>query len=212
MKLKKFAAMMLAGVMAVSMLAGCSGKGTNGGNNGANQPEPTPETGIVAAFNDGQSTSNKAKVTFSSDASLDAAMKKVAAAVEVYEIDSKVEEYVQAATGLGTVIKNFFDANSKTVKNGATVTKLYVEIYTNTDDSVWSEDAAMKKAANAANDVIKALADTTYEKGVTKDKYFDYSYTGDVSMVSVAEVNGVVNYYVAYTITQTAAEKTIEAK
>ena len=148
-------------------------------------------------------------------ASLDAAMKKVAAAVEVYESDSKVEEYVQAATGLGTVIKNFFDANSqtnKTVKNGATVTKLYVEVYTNTTDSVWSEDAAMKKAANAANDIIKTLADTTYEKGVTKDKYFDYSYTGDVSMVSVAEVNGVVNYYVAYTITQTAAEKTIEAK
>ena len=39
MKLKKFAAMMLAGVMAVSMLAGCNNISNNGGNGGAGEGE-----------------------------------------------------------------------------------------------------------------------------------------------------------------------------
>ncbi len=49
MKLKKIASLALAGIMAVSMLAGCNG--SNGGNGGASSSEPTnPSTGLSAAI------------------------------------------------------------------------------------------------------------------------------------------------------------------
>ena len=47
MKLKKIASLMLAGIMAVSMLAGC--KGESNSNSTPNQPETPVSTGIVAS-------------------------------------------------------------------------------------------------------------------------------------------------------------------
>ena len=77
MKLKKIASLALAGVMAVSMLAGCSnGSSNNGGNTGDGAA-----VSIVDAVNNGQSIKNKVKVTFTSDAALESAAQK---AVEMY--------------------------------------------------------------------------------------------------------------------------------
>ena len=80
MKLKKIASLALAGVMAVSMLAGC---GTNNGgssDNGNTVVEPATTT-ILDALNNGQDAKNEVKVTFTSDSNLDAAL--AAAAAEV---------------------------------------------------------------------------------------------------------------------------------
>ena len=52
MKLKKIASLMLAGIMAVSMLAACKSGSTNNGNAGSSSSQPTT-TGVVAAVESG---------------------------------------------------------------------------------------------------------------------------------------------------------------
>ena len=79
MKLKKFAAMMLAGVMAVSMLAGCEGKGTTDGNggNGQNQTEQVVSNAVNYA-NQTLSSTAKKYMTYESAGWLDTALKNTA--------------------------------------------------------------------------------------------------------------------------------------
>ena len=75
MKLKKIASLMLAGVMAVSMLAGCSNNGGNNNNN--NNDDPVVNTGLtgsVIAALDEDTTKN---VTFSANSNLQAVLEKV---------------------------------------------------------------------------------------------------------------------------------------
>ena len=134
MKLKKIASLMLAGVMAVSMLAGCS-NGANHGDANGDGDVVTEISAIVKEFNDGQSAANKAKVEFSSDAALDAAMKKVADAVSVSADEDDIESYVIAATGVGSISSvSFYDANDQEkLKDGTTVTQLYVKKYDNSN-------------------------------------------------------------------------------
>ena len=50
MKLKKIASLMLAGVMAVSMLAGCNTTSNGGNNGGEGEGEGTTTTGYSVAF------------------------------------------------------------------------------------------------------------------------------------------------------------------
>ena len=72
MKLKKIASLMLAGVMAVSMLAGCQ----TTSNEQPTQPEQptTPATGYSATVQGKLSTIAKSKLTLSDDAKLDDAL------------------------------------------------------------------------------------------------------------------------------------------
>ena len=58
---------------------------------------------------------------------------------------------------------------------------------------------------------VAALKTTSYKEDVTAggEKYCDYSYTGNVSMVKVVKANGTTSYCFAYTITQTTSVKTL---
>ena len=87
MKLKKIASLMLAGVMAVSMLTACGSNGNTGnGNNGNENPDPTPATtSVVDAVNKGQSAANAVKIDFTVNSELDNALAK---AVSVYGNDA----------------------------------------------------------------------------------------------------------------------------
>ena len=83
MKLKKIASLMLAGVMAVSMLAGCQ-NGSNGGNNGDGEGDGE-NNGVVSGISSAISTAVKADVTgidtnvkFSDDSALDENLKYAA--------------------------------------------------------------------------------------------------------------------------------------
>ena len=79
MKLKKIASLMLAGVMAVSMLAGCN-TASNGGNNnddGQNQTTPT-NSKVVDYANQTLSSTAKKYMTYESASWLDTALKDVA--------------------------------------------------------------------------------------------------------------------------------------
>ena len=201
MKLKKIASLVLAGVMAVSMLAGCAGKTGTTDDNG----NTVVTTGSSAAsfFNDEQNETNKVEVAFSYSASLESALTKAVKSLGVAAGERRVWPVVYSTIGVGD------DAfmTKDTAANGDTATHLYVVKIGN----VWSEDAALKAASDHMNDQVKDLIDTTFaedQKG--ESKYFDFTYTGDVATITVEKANGTSVYYVAYTITQSAAEKTFE--
>ena len=216
MKLKKFAAMMLAGVMAVSMLAGCSGKGTNGGNNGEAVVPST--SSIVTAFNNGQDKDNKVKVTFTANSELDAALQKAVAMQGENVNEATTESNIGKLIGVGGTLaangtftlNNWNVLSTKATKDGQVDTAMDVEVYGN--KTYWTEADALNTAARAIDDVIADLTDSTRKGTAEGDKYYDYSYTGTVSMVKVDKANGTSSYVVAYTITRTATEGKVEAK
>ena len=91
MKLKKIASLMLAGVMAVSMLAGCSTKSNEEENGGNTEVKPTTSN-AVTVMNDAQSA-----VKFEANSDFDAAL--AAAAKKAAHEDVKDAKYTVAPVG-----------------------------------------------------------------------------------------------------------------
>ena len=215
MKLKKIASLMLAGVMAVSMLAGCSGNSNNNSNNNNNQNENTNTSSMVAAVNDAQD-----KIDFTAGASITDALTKVA---EVYGTQNaltvgQIRNYIVKSTGAQAfeALKNK-NTDADDVDDGDEFTQLYVINVTSRE--AYNEGAAMNIAAREVADQIANLADTTFvsDEDATRnrpatengDDYIDYTYTGEISdMVTVNNVTGRDTYYVVYTVTQTCAVET----
>ena len=210
MKLKKIASLMLAGIMAVSMLAGC--KSSNNGGNGNDNDDTTvvPSTSaIVTAFNNGQDEANDAKVNFTSDASLDAALKKAVenAGDRTNTTQNAVATFVTDLLG-ETWDSALYDKDSARLKDGMSATIFSVKPYYS--NTYWTEEDAVNAAARDIDDVVAEFDATTKKDGLKIGaKYYDYSYTGTVSMVSAQQEGGNTVYFVAYTITQTVAEKTV---
>ena len=231
MKLKKIASLMLAGVMAVSMLAGCSGNSTTDPEN-PDDPIVVPETGIVAAVNDGQDADNDVKITFTSDSNLDAllnsAVKAFGEAPTSKELYDRIRDLTGIEGGIELISGSDHTYNGMTygwlvagaghnnvyneAKDGADgdVVTILETMVVNSSDKL-SEEMAMKKLADDIDAKIYNLKATSYKKGTTTggQKYCDYSYTGNVSMVKVVEADSTVNYCFAYTITQTTSVKTL---
>ena len=221
MKLKKIASLALAGIMAVSMLAGCK-------SNPADPENPTnPETttGIVAAMNNGQSATNKIKVTFSSDASVEAGMTAALKALgdgAATTNANTLTELVASRTGITTDVGMSIvsDPDDETDGNLDDADKVDGKVITGLTvfrvDDVLTETAAERKAVSQIDAIIANLPDTTFVDDKTStgtgngEKYADYSYTGTINMVSVENSNGTTSYYVGYTITRTATVSTFE--
>ena len=89
MKLKKIASLALAGVMAVSMLAGCSGNGGNGGDNNNDDVVDTSVLGVdgIVSLLDEDTTKS---VTFSADNSLQNALNKVVSEIGTQIVSSNM--------------------------------------------------------------------------------------------------------------------------
>ena len=216
MKLKKIASLALAGVMAVSMLAGCSGNDSNGDNNNGGNTVVEPSTSsIVTAFNDGQDEDNKVKVTFSSDASLDAALQKAGKEVGSSASELSVLDYVVNLMGkFYDPFDSFADADTPdgNIADKQSETMIGVMLLESAD--YWTEKDAVSAAARNVDDLIATLATDNKNSGgddTVGEKYYTFDYTGTVSMVSVAQESGATNYYVVFTITQTAAQQTVKA-
>ena len=217
MKLKKIASLALAGVMAVSMLAGCSGNGSNGDNNNGGNTVVEPSTSsIVTAFNDGQDKDNKVKVTFSSDASLDAALQKAGKEVGSSATRLSVLRYVVGLMGKSYgLLDDFADAETPDRNIADKQSKTMIGVMMFTSASYWTEEDAIDAAAREVDEQIAEFAADNKNSNGRDDtvgkKYYTFDYTGTVSMVSVAQESGATNYYVVYTITQTAAQQTVKA-
>lgn len=253
MKLKKIASLALAGVMAVSMLAGCNGGTSNNGTPDDDGGDVVVTTSpVVKAVNDGQTSGNLVKINFTSDAKLDSALRK---AIEVYGTDTlpnqivtaiknntgiksnpaKVEDFwytdseADVTIGEGRIDEYGFLTNqiqyntfsTKGGKKGDLNGKVYT--YMNVVGfPALSEEAALNYVAQTADDMIAELAavsndgnnDGVLDKTGTytvnvNGKYYDYDYTGSISMVSVTTIAGTTTYYVAYVVNQTVTEKTL---
>ena len=227
MKLKKIASLMLAGVMAVSMLTAC-GEGKTDPEKPGDDTIVVPETGVVAAVNNGQNAHNDVKITFTSDATLDAALASAVKAYGEVSNDANLSNRIKELTNFETnfsMISNYtgmkYDTlvagdkyagkrNQPTEKaDGMVVTVLGTKVVDST--TRLTEEMAMKQIASDIDSKVAALKTTSYKEDVTAggEKYCDYSYTGNVSMVKVVKANGTTSYCFAYTITQTTSVKTL---
>ena len=223
MKLKKIASLMLAGVMAVSMLAGCNGAPVDDNTDDNNGNVVTP-TSIVTAVNNGQSATNRVKIDFTADAALDSALTKAVKSIGDRWDSTGLNVEMVRLTGNDLIGNRTFYTGDGNSLFGTAVNP-NDDPWKNIDGTViegmWAmplmnvmsdKAAAEKAAAKIINEVVAELDDTTYAEGVTVsgDKYCDFSYTDTVSMVSSIENDGTVNYYFAFVITQTTAVKTLK--
>ena len=226
MKLKKFAALALAGVMAVSMLAGCNGKGTNtnpsnpGTDDG--ETEVVPTSAVVNILNSTQPVANDVQVKFTDDAKFEADMNE---AIERHGLaianPSSASGDILAAyknlTGktfdyeaLWSSTSNnwgseFYDKNTQPDAVKKDNDKTFIMVYHLGTDYV-SVEAAVRGFASTLNDkVLKDLVATTLEDQKPGDEYVNYSYTGTACVISaVNSSNNAPVYYFACQITQNA--------
>ena len=223
MKLKKIAALALAGVMAVSMLAGCAGG--NGNGNGTQNPDDvnTTATSVVKALNDGQKATNKVKINFTSDTELDAVLKRIADAYGADVGERDIGDALDKLAGLHSDFKgvtngaddcflsNLSTYNARKDLKGETLTNVMIWVY---EDAV-SEEQVLNQAATQANDVVAGLrtvSDDFDDNGKPEvngdDKYLAYTYEGKAGMISAKQIDGTTHYYVVCVIEQHVAEKT----
>lgn len=227
MKLKKIASLALAGIMAVSMLAGCS-NGSNSGNNENNDGNVTPVTSkIVDAVNNGQTAGNKVKIEFEVNSKLDAALQQ---AVNVYGTDASVNEVskaITANTGLATKSATLSSTNRYGFLTGGVTYQIAVDTKRDADGDTYtvmgvvsitalSEDYVLNSVAKAVDDAVATLSVSSNDKGedgevdvAVDKKYYGYDYDGSISMVSVETLAGTTTYYVAYVVNQTVTTKTL---
>ena len=215
MKLKKIASLMLAGVMAVSMLAGCS----NGTKPDDDKKDPVVDSSlagqVIAALNEDTTK----VVSFGSDSDLDTA---VAKAIENYGVNYLNKIDAKVLNGINDDIADddkiaFASSNTKAgAEKDAKEDGMTVVLSQNDLKALKgvSTEYAVKVLANLIDDKIEDLDLKENSKTYTYDDdkgefWYDFSYTGNLSVTEVKDaVTGVSSYVVVYTITRTAAEQT----
>ena len=193
MKLKKIASLMLAGVMAVSMLAGCKGSA----NSGEEENPVVPTTGVVAYANDAVSADDKEdyKVSgFTASTNLDSILKDLASSTGDFSETNIKAAYqnVPNATLNTTVQKKLndkldglLDADGKFDEIPAdNVSEKYGYIYT-ASGKLTQEEAVSKMVGKFADEVLDAVETDAVANSTTKTK-FDPAYSAEVSVVRVS--------------------------
>ena len=207
MKLKKIASLMLAGVMAISMLAGCSGEKETEENN-----QVAPTTNIATYANSLLSASQKAVFEFKSSTELDEALKAVA--TDSTKFTSKdIKDNANNVTGwtwnekLKTELEKKLDVDfeaglyfQSSAANGKDKYNAYVCVLS----TVYDENGAVKTAV----DEIKsnALNGSAYFPATKGDYTLDY--TAEISAVKVTAPDNSKDsvWVVAFLYTQSATE------
>ena len=218
MKLKKIASLALAGIMAVSMLAGCNAASSSSSENTA------PATGLVGKVIENLSEDVTKKVTFTAGSDLQTTLNKMVAYygsdksalstnftdVNLVKFDDDLEEAeLPAVDATATVVDKDDDAVSTEVvtvdssdANEDYVAKLIAaEIE---DDAVMSGSIKLAGLPVKGND-LKSSSTVS-----AADCYYTFTYTGEIA---VAAIDDVVNhntvYVVAYTVTRTPAKNAL---
>ena len=217
MKLKKIASLMLAGIMAVSMLAGCKTA-----TEPTEEPDVTPVTGVAATVN-GELDENAKKISFTEDSVLTNLLTN-------YYKENPIKKGMWTAghADLQTVSANKLwdaveDLYSVTNPNSDTITidetnwlkkagsKTFANIYWVNSDFVTKEDA-MRMVGQAMDgmelpkDNAVAADAAVGAPAVAAD--LDYTYTGTVAAIEAESKGGTESVWViAVTVTQTATDK-----
>lgn len=227
MKLKKIASLALAGVMAVSMLAGCSTGNSNSNSDTNDDVVVVPTSAVVDIFNKGQDVTGNVQVKFTADSGFE---KNVVAAVE--EIGTS-NIATSSGTTLLTNLKNLtgFSKGTATINTAKltdvgflddTVTAANAAQHKGEVNSfvgvsvvggsatVMSAEAAAKSALTNVQTFIDNLKDgtKTTQNPTPGDDYLTYAYTGNVCVVAANTTAGAPIYVVAYVINQNVTLET----
>ena len=227
MKLKKIASLMLAGIMAVSMLTACDTTSNGDSNDDDVIVTPPTDTSFAAAVNDELSGPQKAVITFGSDSTLASVLKSVADELKTSYVDD---------TNVGMIAGNYDDskdfrhllglgaAKSFTARGGSFDTSV------NNNDGQWTyfnknvttsetladlivvpgnltEEGVAEKVASFVGNLIDNRMPN--DNGATTGDKYVYDYTGDIAVVKVTSLSGDYSaYVVGLTVTQTATKVT----
>ena len=212
MKLNKVLALALSGVMAVSMLAGCSGNPGNGGQEGEGETNVTGFAATVASKLD----ENKDNVTVTSSDTIDAALK--AAMVKVADSHITGNRATASLTKVGksgVVFSSLDDALSDITfsENGFTYASK-----DNADEDVnraviyyIGGDINSDRVAQLVADEIDEIELPERSKVNEKDgTYYAYDYTVDVSCATATTKDGTASLnYIVVVLNQNVSEHTI---
>ncbi len=230
MKLKKIASMMLAGVMAVSMLTACGGNTTDDTQK-PEEPNVTPSTSASAqTLVNNMSKEAQNKVTAVSNGDLDAALKS---AVEDYFSNADVVKYGQVfeiypygygvnpsdarRTDIGEALVKNLNAYDDEIGNLNKIgfkadARTAVEVY-GVNGSVTDKDVLEQLGHKITQSVenLDTEDTTTYDDAAHVQQYIDYDYEVSVSIVTAdGRVWGIEDTvkFVAVAVTRTG---TVEA-
>ena len=206
MKLKKIASLMLAGIMAVSMLAGCK-TASNNGNGGEGEPDVTPTSTTASVLRENLGGEARRNVTAVSNGDLDAALNS---AVADYCADSTIDAVVGTfnlvdirtwALGEAVIDDNEDSLEDLAAIDGKDVTA--IEVYA-IDKSV-SDNWVLEKLADKINDYCNdnRLPDKS------DDEEYDYDYEISASIVSVDSNDTTIDQgvkFVAFSVTKLATK------
>ena len=230
MKLKKIASLMLAGVMAVSMLTACGGN-TIDDTQKPEEPNVTPSTSASAqTLVNNMSKEAQNKVTAVSNGDLDAALKS---AVEDYFSNADVVKYGQVfeiypygygvnpsdarRTDIGEALVKNLNAYDNEIGNLNNIgfkadARTAVEVY-GVNGSVTDKDVLEQLGHKITQSVVglKTEETTQYDNATNVQQYIDYDYEVSVSIVTAdGRVWGIEDTvkFVAVAVTRTG---TVEA-
>ena len=207
MKLKKIASLALAGIMAVSMLAGCNGASSNP----TDEPEVTPATGTAALIN-AELDSKKDIIEFKDDSKLQDALttyfksnpidNNILANVDDNGTDVYAA-YGQGMAGVDDFVKSAMGVDgkiSKVINDTNTSAKTGFDVYVVSAKNFVEENALKLVGQYIDNNSYVTLP----EDNATKN----YSYTGTVAAINATTKGGTAGVWiVAVTITQTPSDK-----
>ena len=211
MKLKKIASLMLAGVMAVSMLAGCSGKDTNDNNGQENNGGQA--TGVSATF---ASYLSKDNVKFNDSSNNKSVLSKAVLEIDDSEIKGvtnvdMVDKNGNLAKAVGRVmVAEFTDGSGAVawIKDNVTKKTTYYTIYKAPGDL--DKDVVLEQVAADMDDLLASMPKNSLDEGEKLEqdaKYYTFDYTGSVSMTDVDTKNGADSaWFVMITLTVNPTE------
>ena len=208
MKLKKIASLMLAGVMAVSMLAGCNTANDNGDD--TNVPEIPASTTVSDYANDALDEL-EGKLEFAGSSWLDAKMTDLATNSSKFtanDIENRYnsntldghqtmsEELMKALLGEGVT---FVDYTAFATARGTVGSASWATVYT-VSGKMDMESAVQSVVAYLDGVLSNSLADTVVLNGST----YDCDYNGEISAVKVtnSSISGKSAWVVSVVIEQ----------
>ena len=207
MKLKKIASLMLAGVMAVSVLAGCSGKNGDGGNDG-NKPIVTSgvdAAGVIAKL-DKDTTK---KVEFSASSSLQSDL-----TVYVDALGDSALDWAAVTDG-ANIDRLIWISDLDVVGDFDSDDDVQTRFFVNVLPFSGSDTYAVRMIAETMDRDISdlGLSDSSIDDRddiSDGDEYTKYDYTGSIAIVKVEDTLGQNGYVFAYTITRTPSDAKVE--
>ena len=201
MKLKKIASLALAGIMAVSMLAGCEGSASSNTDDTTTTPvDNSFATAINAELNDKQ----KAIVTFENDSELTVALNAISDKFSSADLKTTTTKWME-----NQVVEDFRDMLDA-VANASVYGEKWVE---NKDDTTAASvlivpgNLTEEGMTKAVADVIKGFLDTGHFANQSNSTKYRYSYGGDIAVVKVESLSGEYSaYVVGIVVNQTVTE------